>query len=197
MTKIDFKICRAGSVGVEVIGLEKDKTDNPFYTNDFKYEDTTTVVAVVSIDSNEKIKTTDYIFDKHDKDQDSVTIVFPCDGLYSIYRTVVKKTDSRLNTLKFEELFPENDEQNWDYKMTFCMGYLQEQCYNMSEKYLEQYCTSCKVDYTDTFMHYIYVHIIDYLLDLEELYKAQHLLEKINRCRKQYTKTYNYDCGCS
>lgn len=217
--EILFKLCKYGTCGVSITGLEK---DNKQYATNQEYLNTVSLNVMIPVDSKENEGDYTYSIHEHQTgdDIDQTIMEFPKDGLYRIVHAIVPKTNKGGYYYKDGKFYNDNDDLisvevliqtnpefskiAQDSQYTFSSCQLQECFYKYANTFLEDYCSSGKC-YTKSPVEfdiiYIGIHVLKYLLDLNRLWEAQYILEKLTGCTgvcKQNNKTNikGNGCGC-
>lgn len=219
--------CGVSITGLEKEDLQY-KEENP--NNEFSFYETVTVNIMIPLDSKENSGKCEYTIKEHlnyDTDVDETVMEFPKDGLYKIIHMILP-TKNWVNTANYDIIYYYNDgnfynakdevidietiiETNqevstasFSHQLTFSSCRLQDCYYKYASKFLEDYCATGKC-YTKNSVEFdiifVGIHVLKYLLDLNRLFEAQYVLEKLTGCTgvcQQHTKISikGNGCGC-
>lgn len=235
--EILFKLCKHGSCGVSITGLEKENqqylTDFSQELGKFTYMDTVSVNILIPVDSKDNEGKYEYTVKEHLEDDllDQTIMEFPKDGLYKVVHMIIPNKSWKDNYQGDEyeiiyyyhegNFYNEQDELIdldlilntnselisvfYDYQLTFSSCQLQECYYKYANKFLLDYCSSGKCynkqNSAEFDIIWIGMHVMKYLLDLNRLYEAQYILERLTSCtgvcyQQTKNKLKGNGCGC-
>lgn len=251
-----FKICKKGTCGITISGLEK---DNDEYlsedgeiivsTRNYAYTQTITLNAVTSINSlgEEKVQAVDIV--EHDIDCiDESDMILPIDGLYTITHiilptekwlqyvldrdstalvaynliyyfntvdtTFMRYINGESSIVSIEEILSANANPPISVtektstiirgdKNTFCTCYINECFYKLCKDLLVEASSRCKLSalsVQNRDIIWMGLNVIKYLVELNQFYEAQRILESISQCGtlcKNITLIGGSGCGCN
>lgn len=250
--KSEFKLCKSGSCGITITGLERDNNsytpedDNMNHFQTYKWSESVTVNVIRKIRTDESIGLTNFEIKDHNVFPiDDSTFQMEEDGIYELEHMIVptrtwfqnildKEVDPSLTFSQYEKVvFYDADKDsfvtyengvesdmkptafisNSDYsdstivsglKNTFNLCHLNNCLYIVNKNILDIISTKCSNNQVKELTYnrdliWMGINTIKYLIDLQHLFEAQGVLERLTFCHDicDPNNKYNYsDCGC-
>lgn len=200
--EIKFKLYKQDQCGVKIEGIDT-------YDKEGDYEKTMSINILIPMDANKNYGTAQYSVNTHDLENEDITVMnFLKDGLHKIIHIVVEKSkyeykDNKLYNKDGTEIsisdILADESLTQDYLLTFNSCELQNCFFKHSNEVLHKHLDMCPQKIEKEFdILWIGTHVIRYLLELNRLYEAQYILEKLSGCSGVCKSSNNKinECNC-